>query len=236
MFAAKLLGPGCVLDLGCGVGHSYELLSPRGTVGVDLDPGALEGQQRATVVADMRQLPFEDCSFSSVLSVQSLEHVPDPDSVLAEAVRVLKRGGIAVFITPNRLTFGVPDEVIDPYHYVEYEAGELRNLLTRYFADVEIQGIFGSSRYMEIYDEERQQLDALLRRDPLRVRRLIPRRIRQQLYDWQLVRARRTDDGRALAITPADFEMRESGLDAALDLVGIGRLNADTPGAAVGSE
>ena len=47
------LGPESVVDLGCGIGHSYHLLSPRVTIGIDIDPGALEGQQRETVVADM---------------------------------------------------------------------------------------------------------------------------------------------------------------------------------------
>lgn len=42
------------------------------------------------VVADMRELPFADGEFASVLSVQSLEHVPDPERVLAEVARVLE--------------------------------------------------------------------------------------------------------------------------------------------------
>ena len=41
------------------------------------------------MVADMRELPFADGEFASVLSVQSLEHVPDPDRVVAEVGRVL---------------------------------------------------------------------------------------------------------------------------------------------------
>ncbi len=85
-------GPGKLLDLGCGVGHSYHLLGPRETVGVDVDPGALAGQERKTVVSDMRELPFADASFASVLSVQSLEHVPDPERAVAEVARVLQPG------------------------------------------------------------------------------------------------------------------------------------------------
>ena len=51
----QFLGPGKVLDLGCGVGHSYSALAPRETVGVDVDAAALAGQERETVVADMRE-------------------------------------------------------------------------------------------------------------------------------------------------------------------------------------
>ena len=110
---ALLLPPGRLLDLGCGVGHSYELLAPRETVGVDLDPEALAGQDRETRVADMRALPFADGAFASVLSVQSIEHVPDPGRALAEVVRVLEPGGTAAS-SPRTLTFARADEIVDP--------------------------------------------------------------------------------------------------------------------------
>jgi SAM-dependent methyltransferase len=215
------LPAGRVLDLGCGIGHSYHLLAPRETVGVDIDPGALAGQERATVVADMRALPFADGAFASVISIQSLEHVPDPDRVLAEAVRVLERVGVAIFVTPNRLTLGLPDEIIDPYHYVEFDSGQLERLCAPHFAHVEIRGLFGSERYMELFDEERDKLARLLALDPVRLRRAVPVGVRQRLYDVLLRRARRSGDPRAAAITPDDFHLREDGLADALDLCAI---------------
>jgi SAM-dependent methyltransferase len=218
---ADLLPPGRVLDLGCGVGHSFQLLAPRTTIGVDIDPGALAGQGRETHVADMRELPFAEGSFDSVLSVQSLEHVPDPERVLAEAARVLVAGGVAVFVTPNRLTFARPDEIIDPYHYVEFAPAELRALCESPFDRVQVLGLFGSKRYLELVAAERAKLERLLRRDPLRLRRLVPRPVRQRLYDRRLIRARAADDPRAAAITPADFRLADSPLDQALDLVAI---------------
>jgi SAM-dependent methyltransferase len=220
---SPLLPPGPVLDLGCGVGHSYERLAPRVSVGVDLDPAALAGQERETHVADMRRLPFEDAAFASVLSVQSIEHVPDPERVLREVVRVLQPGGVAVLVTPNRLTFARPDEIIDPYHYVEYDPSQLRALCAPWFATVALRGLFGSARHLELVAEERRQLDRLLALDPLRARRAVPRRARQRLYDLMLTRARRRPDPRAAAISVEDFELRDAPLDEALDLVAICR-------------
>lgn len=212
------LPAGRVLDLGCGVGHSFHLLAPRESVGVDMDEAALAGQDRETVVADMRDLPIPDGSFASVLAVQSIEHVPDPERGVAEAARVLEPGGVAVFVTPNRLTLGRPDEIIDPYHYVELDADELRRACETAFAEVDVQGLFGSERYMELFDEERSTLDRLLRLDRLRLRRLVPRRARQSAYDGLLRRFRREPDERAEEIEPGDFELRSGPLEEALDL------------------
>lgn len=216
-------GPGRLLDLGCGVGHSFHLLAPRETVGVDIDAGALEGQERETVVADMRHIPFGDSSFDSVLSVHSLEHVPDPATVVAEVSRVLAPGGTAVFVTPNRLTFGRPDEIIDPFHFIEFDANQLHELCSAGFSEVSVRGIFGSDRYMSIHDEEREKLDRLLGRDPLRLRRFVPNRLKQHLYDLMLNRSRSLDDPRAEEITPEDFHMGDTGLEGSLDVVAVCR-------------
>jgi SAM-dependent methyltransferase len=223
--AAELLPPGAtpVLDVGCGTGHSYHLLAPRETVGVDVAAGALRGQKRRTIVADMRELPLPDRSFAAFVSVQSIEHVPDPERALAEARRVLEPGGTAIFVTPNRLTFGRPDEIIDPYHDVEYDRHELRALCERFFDDVEMHGLFGSDRYLELIDAQKARLDQLLRRDPLRLRRFVPRAVRQWAYDTQLRRERASASAEAAAIEVGDFDLRSEPLDEALDLVAVCR-------------
>jgi SAM-dependent methyltransferase len=222
----RFLPSGRIVDLGCGVGHSYDRLAPRETVGVDLDQSALAGQARETVVADMRALPFADGEFDGAIAVQSLEHVPDPERVLAEAARVVRPAGAAVFVTPNRLTFARPDEIVDPYHHVELDPTQLRALCEPRFEAVELQGIFGSARYSQIVAADLAKLDRLLRRDPLRLRRLLPRRLRQRLYDRRLARERAQPDRRAAAIGVEDFELRAEGLEAAHDLVAVCRVAA----------
>ena len=221
MLCAPLLPEGDVLDVGCGIGHSYELLAPRRTIGLDIDPASLAGQDRETRQGDMRALPFGDASFSGVLSVQAIEHVPDPERAIAEAWRVLKPGGVAVFVTPNRLTFGRPEEVVDPYHHVEFSPPELRGCCETVFGEVEVLGLFGSPRYAEIVAAERKTLDRLLRLDLFRMRRLVPRWLRQRAYDAALRRRRRAPDRLAAAIEPADFELGEAPLEQALDLIAV---------------
>jgi SAM-dependent methyltransferase len=169
----------------------------------------------------MRSLPFFASSFASVLAVQSLEHVPDPEAALAEVVRVLKPSGRAVFVTPNRLTFGRADEVIDPYHYVEYDPAQLRGLCEGFFTRVTIMGLHGSERYMALVEAERRELERLLALDPLRLRRFVPRRARQRLYDRRLRRTRAAARPGALDIGPDDFRLSGEGPEDALDLVAI---------------
>lgn len=212
---------GPVLDLGCGIGHSFSLLAPRETVGLDIDAGALEGQERETVVADMRELPFEPLTFESVLAVQSIEHVPDPERVMSGVRHVLVAGGTAVFVTPNRLTFMRPDEIIDPFHYVEYDPDQLRSLCMAWFPEVTIMGIFGSERQLAFHAAEHRRLDRLLKLDPLRVRRFVPRFLRKRLYDLGLTVGRRKPDPAAEAIGVEDFTLGEERLEEALDLVAV---------------
>jgi SAM-dependent methyltransferase len=219
--ADGILPPGRVLDLGCGIGHSYHLLAPRETVGLDISADALRGQDRTTVQADMRKIPFEPGDFASVLSVQSLEHVRDPERVVAEVARVLGPKGTAMFVTPNRFTLGRPDEIIDPYHFREFDHAELEALCLEHFERVRVVGLFGSPRYMEIVNEERAKLDRMLAKDPLRLRRLVPIRVKQWLYDAMLSHHRDKPDARAEAIEVGDFELRDTDLLEALDVCAV---------------
>lgn len=218
---ASMLGEGRVLDLGCGTGHSWTELTPRETVGVDVEPASLVGQGRETHRADMRSLPFSPATFASAVSIQSVEHVPDPERVLAEIVRVLAPGGRAIFVTPNRLTFGRPDEIIDPYHYVEYDSGQLARLCSPHFQDVEMLGLQASDRYRAIHDGERRDLDRLLAKDPLGLRRMAPRRLRQYLYDQRLRGDRVKPRPGALEIGIDDFWLESERLEQSIDLFAV---------------
>ena len=65
----------------------------------------------------------------------------------------------------------------------------------------------------ELIAKQQRRLESLLRRDPARLRRLVPRWARQRLYDRMLTRERRDPDPLAGAITPEDFELVADGLE-----------------------
>jgi ubiquinone/menaquinone biosynthesis C-methylase UbiE len=95
------LGPGDrVIDLGCGSGRSmlWNAASGAAFTGVDVSPFfAREAKERMDLtLADLRQLPFPDATFTKAYALDVLEHLsPDAlDGMLREAARVLAPDGV----------------------------------------------------------------------------------------------------------------------------------------------
>jgi SAM-dependent methyltransferase len=96
------------LDAGTGAGALAFALAPhvREVVGVDRVPELLaRARERAAaygnvafVEADITKLPFEDSSFDLAATLRTLHHVPRPELVIAELVRVTRPGGVVVVI------------------------------------------------------------------------------------------------------------------------------------------
>ncbi len=86
-----------VLDIGCGGGQFGAYLPWRRYWGLDPAPGrpAVEDPSREVILRGVgERLPLADSSFDAVLLCQTLDHCLDPATVILEARRVLKPGGI----------------------------------------------------------------------------------------------------------------------------------------------
>jgi SAM-dependent methyltransferase len=95
-----------VLDIGCGVGQVVAQLTERGfeAYGVDVsEPNIARAQQFSArcQLYDGRKLPFPDGHFACAGSLNVLEHVENPESFIAELVRVTAPGGRIVLSSPN---------------------------------------------------------------------------------------------------------------------------------------
>lgn len=103
------LKPGrSLLDVGCGPGTLSvglaQAVYPGVVHGVDIEPSQIElaasaaragGHTNTTFRAgDATDLPYDNDTFDIVHCHTVLNHIPDTDAVLAEALRVLKPGGI----------------------------------------------------------------------------------------------------------------------------------------------
>ena len=130
-----------VVDVACGEGYGAAALLAAGArrvVGVDVDPAtcrhAARRYQLATIAGDALQLPLADHCCELFVSFETIEHVAEPERLLAEAARVLTPEGVLVISTPNKGVYPVDN----PFHLRELTADEFRALLSHYFTSVEL--------------------------------------------------------------------------------------------------
>lgn len=60
------------------------------------------GRGLVAAAGDVRDLPFRDDSFDAIYSMGTIEHFAETERAVAEIIRVLKPGGIAIVGVPNR--------------------------------------------------------------------------------------------------------------------------------------
>lgn len=93
-----------VLDLGCGTGAFLQELASKEAVGLDFSEDALafcsERKLGQVVLGDAQRLPLKAASFEAVVTLDTLEHVPDDTLALNEIARVLRPGGVVVVNVP----------------------------------------------------------------------------------------------------------------------------------------
>lgn len=106
------VGDGPVLDLGAGSGAVALANAAGGRRFVTLDflwnetariAHARAGAMFRHVIGDAARLPFHDDAFEAIVSLETVEHLPDAVTAGRETVRVLRASGCVVLTTPPRL-------------------------------------------------------------------------------------------------------------------------------------
>ena len=164
-FALPYCRGATVLDAGCGVGYGTAHVAQlaQRVVGVDVSDEAISYAREhyaapniEFLVADVLGLPFDAHTFDTACSFEIVEHVPDAERFVAELARVLKPGGRLVLSTPRAEDPTVrPD---NPFHEREFDADELRRLLTSSFSSVVL---FGQRRIETARHRTLRRLDVL---------------------------------------------------------------------------
>ncbi|MGN0143658.1 MAG: class I SAM-dependent methyltransferase [Clostridium sp.] len=97
--------PDKMLDLGCGNGNILKIINKMLSTdlyGIDISKNMIRearknlGTNVKLTVGDAENLPYNDEEFSVVLCNASFHHFPNPDIVLSEIKRVLKKDGILI--------------------------------------------------------------------------------------------------------------------------------------------
>ena len=189
------LGPGAVLDVGCGVGSETARLdaADRRVVGIDYHaetavladktygPGGVAGTSVQFAGMDGAKLGFRAASFDAVCSSHIIEHFVGPELHVAELARVCADDGTTFVITPNR-----PADFENPFHVYLFEADELASMLKLFFVEVEVLGLEGDEALKADFAARRSTGDRLLKLDVLNLRKRMPRRWYVWSYEHML--------------------------------------------------
>jgi ubiquinone/menaquinone biosynthesis C-methylase UbiE len=155
------------LDVGTGAGALALALAPlvREVVGVDRSPELLAlARERAApntsfVEADAEHLPYDAGSFDLACTLRTLHHVPRPELVLAELVRVTRPGGHVLVV----------DQIapVDPLTALALDRFERArdSSHTRLLPDIDLRQLFEANSLKLIRDRrdtDRRPLDAYL--------------------------------------------------------------------------
>jgi SAM-dependent methyltransferase len=145
-FAGRYAKGRVVLDVACGIGIGTHCLLKAGGVrciGLDLSLEAIRyakfSYAGCTFAAcDATSLCLADQSVDLVVSFETIEHLTDPRTFLAQCKRVLRPNGLLICSTPNReISQWGPG---NPFHVAEMKPGELLTLMQGYFVDCKLYG------------------------------------------------------------------------------------------------
>jgi 2-polyprenyl-3-methyl-5-hydroxy-6-metoxy-1,4-benzoquinol methylase len=107
---------GSLLEIGCGRGGfscwlAKQPVRPKEIIAADFSGTAVKTGSMASkklgiegvrwLHADIQDIPLPDNSVDTVVSFETVEHVPDPSLAIKEMARVLKPGGRLFLTTPN---------------------------------------------------------------------------------------------------------------------------------------
>jgi len=155
------------LDVGTGAGALALALAPlvRDVVGLDRSPELLaHARERAApnvtfVEGEAEHLPFDAASFDLACTLRTLHHVPRPELVLAELVRVTRPGGRLLVVDQIAPVDPLAALALDRFERAR-DPGH-----TRLLPDIDLRQLFEANSLTLIRtrrDTERRPLDAYL--------------------------------------------------------------------------
>ena len=138
------------LDVGCGVGTLLRAVQNGGwsATGTEVAPAVVKSVQAAGLDARLGflgDLDLPENGFDVVSMVEVIEHVPAPDSLIAEAQRLIRPGGALYITTPNgrslsaRMLGSKWSVVTPPDHLQLFSVRGLRAVMTR--AGLEVNSV-----------------------------------------------------------------------------------------------
>lgn len=149
-FAFKFIQNKKVLDIACGTGYGSKMMVENGArevVGADVSATAISEANKLRFgrsnlsfkQSNATKLLFQDDSFETVVSFETIEHIENYQKFIQEIKRVLKPGGILVLSTPNQ-TATKQLLINNPFHIKEFNLGQFKALISSDFESVKFFG------------------------------------------------------------------------------------------------
>lgn len=128
---------GRVLDIACGVGYGTRALADHDgvteAVGVDVSDEVVHyatqryGRPGLTYRCADAQAFYDDAGFDTVVSLETIEHVADPETLVVRLIAALRPGGTLVTSVPT-----TPSADVNPHHLHDFTAASFRAIVARY--------------------------------------------------------------------------------------------------------
>lgn len=220
-----------VLDLGCSDGYGSFLIAKKSKeiTALDIDKRTIQEARKKYniknldfVVGSALSLQWSS-KFNVVVSFQVIEHLGDVELYLSQVKKVLKKEGIFILSTPNRLLrLKSGEKPWNKFHVQEFDKEDLKDILEEYFSKVEILGLHASRN---IYQAEKNRLylrRLIARFDLLGLYAKLPRELTDGMVrlikklTFRKIKAKRTADQN-------DFWVSKDKVDLSLDLFAVCR-------------
>jgi SAM-dependent methyltransferase len=162
-----------------------------------------------------------DEKFDVIISLQVIEHLKDPEILLKKIHRSSEKNGLFIVSTPNRLTQSYKE---NPYHYREYSPKELLKILSNHFREVDLYGLFGDTYVIQKEERRKRYIMSFLKKDMLKLRKFIPRKCRQFIFDVGAYITREKIDRKsngATPITEKSFQIIKNKTEESIDIIAV---------------
>lgn len=146
-----------VLDVGCGDGYLLMKIRDRIEFGIGVDE-RVRSQKTGNIeikkISVKDKLPFQDSFFDVATMTAFIEHVDEPDKILKDMNRVLKKNGLCIITTPTRkarpiweflVRVGLSDEEADEEGVHAHK---------RYFTPNDLKSLLEKANFRQIFSSE----------------------------------------------------------------------------------
>lgn len=219
-----------VFEVGCSDGYGSFLLAKHAKkiTALDLDKQIIDYAKNkykrknlSFIYGDILNLPVKE-KYDVIISFQVIEHIKPVDVYLGQISKALKPKGIFIVTTPNRkIRLRDGQKPWNRFHVQEYEHRQLRNLLSKYFSDVEIKGL---TAIPDIYSLEKRRLairSLIAKIDPLNIYEYVPRNFTDKIL--KSLRMILNKEKKGLKVGLDNFFITKQNLEKVLDLIAICR-------------